>query len=221
MGKAAGKIVLNAALGFDSFVVMRQGLPATQPGELELGCYFCNDVVAPADVRAAPQPPLPLVLRPPLTAAVRSRTPTLDQQCTVTRPGVAPLASALAVELLVSVLQHPAGARAPPSSDGDGDGDGADAHPLGALPHTLRGSLATFRTLALHGQPYDCCAACSPRIVARYRDHGWAFVHRALTEPGWVEDVSGLREVQLRADQAAADVEWSDDDAEDDDGEMV
>lgn len=50
MGKSAGKIVLNAALGFDTFVVMRHGLKTTQPGEVELGCYFCNDVVAPADV---------------------------------------------------------------------------------------------------------------------------------------------------------------------------
>jgi ubiquitin-like modifier-activating enzyme ATG7 len=50
MGKAANKIVLNAALGFDTFVVMRHGLKPTQEGEVELGCYFCNDVVAPADV---------------------------------------------------------------------------------------------------------------------------------------------------------------------------
>jgi ubiquitin-like modifier-activating enzyme ATG7 len=50
MGKSSGKIVLNAALGFDTYVVMRHGLKATKDGEQELGCYFCNDVVAPADV---------------------------------------------------------------------------------------------------------------------------------------------------------------------------
>lgn len=51
MGKAAGKIVMNAALGFDTFVVMRHGLSNPQDPTQELGCYFCNDVVAPTDVR--------------------------------------------------------------------------------------------------------------------------------------------------------------------------
>jgi ubiquitin-like modifier-activating enzyme ATG7 len=50
MGKASGKIVLNAALGFDTYVVMRHGVTASDGGPAALGCYFCNDVVAPADV---------------------------------------------------------------------------------------------------------------------------------------------------------------------------
>lgn len=53
MAKSAGKIVMNAALGFDTYVVMRHGakLDALSEKEYEsLGCYFCNDVVAPADV---------------------------------------------------------------------------------------------------------------------------------------------------------------------------
>lgn len=51
MGRAAGKIVMNAALGFDTFVVMRHGSSNEAHPDTELGCYFCNDVVAPADVR--------------------------------------------------------------------------------------------------------------------------------------------------------------------------
>jgi ubiquitin-like modifier-activating enzyme ATG7 len=58
---------MNAALGFDSYLVMRHGVrssssqppaplsdekPASSklPQIRQLGCYFCNDVVAPSDV---------------------------------------------------------------------------------------------------------------------------------------------------------------------------
>ena len=43
-----GKLVINAALGFDTYLVMRHGMTG---GSHRLGCYFCNDVVAPGDVR--------------------------------------------------------------------------------------------------------------------------------------------------------------------------
>jgi ubiquitin-like modifier-activating enzyme ATG7 len=45
------KICLTIALGFETFLVMRHGLaPLTHNYETNgerLGCYFCNDVVAP------------------------------------------------------------------------------------------------------------------------------------------------------------------------------
>lgn len=97
LGAAKGKIVMNAALGFDSYLVMRHGGPpiAGQPKDLpstdygqspdRLGCYFCNDVMAPSD-------------------SLTDRT--LDQMCTVTRPGLAAIAGGSAVELLMSLLQH-------------------------------------------------------------------------------------------------------------------
>jgi ubiquitin-like modifier-activating enzyme ATG7 len=45
IGASEGKMVINAALGFDSYLVMRHG-----PLGGKLGCYYCNDIVAPADV---------------------------------------------------------------------------------------------------------------------------------------------------------------------------
>jgi len=133
MGKASGKIVMNAALGFDTFVVMRHGQRSENHPDKELGCYFCNDVVAPAD-------------------SVTDRT--LDQQCTVTRPGVAAIASALLVEVMVSILQHPDGALAPaPTSQADETGD----HPLGIIPHQIRGFLSNYQNMVISGKSYDCC----------------------------------------------------------------
>ena len=93
------KLIINVALGFDSYVVMRHGVkdetPTSQtagsdkmPLVKQLGCYYCNDIVSPKD-------------------SLKDRT--LDQQCTVTRPGLSAIASAMAVELMVSVLHHEKG----------------------------------------------------------------------------------------------------------------
>ena len=128
---------------------------------------------------------------------------TLDQQCTVTRPGVAPLASAYLAELLMSVVQHPLGAAAP-APENTRDARAIGSHPLGHVPHLLRGFLQDFQNVVVKGRAYDCCSACSAGIVAAYEDGGWAFVKRALCERGYVDAVSGLAEVQRRANEADA-----------------
>jgi len=220
MAKSAHKIVINAALGFDTYVVMRHGLcvhrqprsssiPVShvtasrhplRPHEEELGCYFCSDVVAPAD---------------------SLKSATLDQQCTVTRPGVAPIASALAVELLVSILQSPLKARAPAPEVATRNSDGTmtappagPEHPLGTIPHQLRGFLSSWQTMSVKGKAYDCCSACSQKILNMYERDGWEFVKRAISEKGFVEEVSGLAEVQRRAEEAEGDIDWDDDEEE-------
>ena len=49
------QIVLNAALGFDSYLVMRHGAREMSTHDSKrLGCYYCNDIVAPADVCFSP-----------------------------------------------------------------------------------------------------------------------------------------------------------------------
>ncbi|KAI9653036.1 MAG: Autophagy protein 7 [Alyxoria varia] len=195
IGKAKGKIVMTAALGFDTYVVMRHGA-STKEGrssDKDLGCYFCNDVVAPID---------------------SMRDLTLDQQCTVTRPGIAAIASALCVELLVSVLQHPLGPSAPAPASRSSERSPA-SHPLGLVPHQIRGYLASFDNMIVHGPSYDCCSACSAKVVTEYERNGWEFVKRALNESGYVEELSGLAEVQRKAEEAARELEMIDDEDED------
>ena len=117
---------------------------------------------------------------------------TLDQQCTVTRPGVAAIASALLVEIFVSILQHPQGAHAPaPAKATEGRGD----HPLGIVPHQIRGFLTDYSNLVVRGRSYDCCSACSNKVLNAYETSGWDFVRRALNEEKYVEELSGLLEV--------------------------
>ena len=62
------QLVMNVALGFDTFLVMRHGVPpaagepAPPPASVKageaytgrLGCYYCNDIVAPMDVSQSP-----------------------------------------------------------------------------------------------------------------------------------------------------------------------
>ncbi|KAI1439263.1 hypothetical protein GGR50DRAFT_12753 [Xylaria sp. CBS 124048] len=196
MGKAAGKIVMNAALGFDTYVVMRHGAePKTDTdADASLGCYFCNDVVAPGDSQ---------------------KDLTLDQQCTVTRPGIAAIASALLVELLTSLLQHPLGhhAPAPATASNTFQGDNSvDEYALGIVPHQIRGFLNRFQNIVIRGQSYPCCSACSEPIVSAYRNEGWAFVKRALEDKNYVAELSGLAEVQRKAEALNNEVDWDEED---------
>lgn len=160
--RALDKICITAAIGFDSFVVMRHGQSTNT-----LGCYFCNDVVAPTD-------------------SMNDRT--LDQMCTVTRPGIAPIVSGYGVEILQSVTQDEATA-----------------------PHQLRGFLHDFSTVKITGQAYKCCSACSPTVVGAWQRDKWEFVKRALNERGYVEELCGLAQLRQQVD----DMELDDDDEDD------
>lgn len=177
LGYAKNKIVINAALGFDSYLVMRHGtLEKSQehPGTEydRLGCYYCNDVVAPND-------------------SLSDRS--LDQMCTVTRPGGALMASSLAVELLVSILQHPDKQLAPSLGNSK----------FGDVPHQIRGFLHNFQQTKLYAPNYKHCSACSEAVIDKYIEDGWEFVKRCLNDSKYLEDVSGLTKVQQEAEEAS------------------
>ncbi|KAI9338523.1 hypothetical protein BDR26DRAFT_838181 [Obelidium mucronatum] len=192
MGAATSKIVINCALGFDTFLVMRHGVrSALIPAGVDaedvhggvMGCYYCNDVVAPAD-------------------SLSDRT--LDQQCTVTRPGLSLLASGLAVELMVSILNHPNGQWAP--ADTVAGPTEPTQHPLGIVPHQIRGFLTHFSNLLVSGRSYDKCTACSAPVLEEYKRDGAVFVEKVLKNPKYLEELTGL--TKLHNDTENADVDW-------------
>ncbi|GAA6027462.1 hypothetical protein JCM8097_007874 [Rhodosporidiobolus ruineniae] len=229
MGKAKGKLVMNVALGFDTFLVMRHGMarasssssgtdepkPTVTPGAPytgPLGCYYCNDVVAPMD-------------------SLSDRT--LDQMCTVTRPGIASIASSTAVELMVSVLQHPKGPHAPsdiplssssaaqPSSkSSDAEEGGEAASPLGLVPHQIRGFLAQFENLKITGQAYDRCTGCSSAILDAYAADPFGLVQKAAEDAKYLERLTGLDKLEEETERMMAEgVDWDEDEDEDGEGE--
>ncbi len=90
--------------------------------------------------------------------------------------GLAPVAGALAVEVLVALLQHPRRQRAPAPHSGGAGQEGV----LGAVPHMVRGQLHGFQQTLMQGAAFSQCTACSERAVREYRRRGWHFVLDAL-----------------------------------------
>ncbi|XP_050667265.1 ubiquitin-like modifier-activating enzyme ATG7 isoform X2 [Leptidea sinapis] len=195
-----GKIVINAALGFDSYLVMRHGVGLAStagthinsthvPGS-QLGCYFCNDVTVPGN-------------------SLRDRT--LDQQCTVTRPGVAAIAGALAVEILVGLLQHPLRIDAPAAYN-QSDDDTLNGV-LGIVPHTIRGFLHSYQNVTPTCTKFQQCIACSDIVIQKYREEGIQFLFKVFNSGTYLEEITGLSELQLSAEMSEI-LTFSDEDQE-------
>ncbi|VDL19125.1 unnamed protein product [Hymenolepis diminuta] len=190
------KIAITAALGFDTFLVMRHGVPTKQgvsPSFIEpslkdskskviegsrLGCYFCNDVVGPAN---------------------STREQTLDQQCTVARPGVSMMASSLAVELCIGLLQHPQGPQAPaePRVTAADRAVINQTHTFGFLPHQLRGFLPQFSEIVPCTTAFSKCSACSQLVLDAYAGEGFDFLLKVFDDPKYVEVICGLTALSM------------------------
>ncbi|SCV70577.1 BQ2448_3339 [Microbotryum intermedium] len=214
IGASKEKLVINVALGFDTFLVMRHGVSSSspakpaapaQPGQPyrgQLGCYYCNDIVAPMD-------------------SLTDRT--LDQMCTVTRPGIASIASSTAVELMVSLLQHPQGVRAPSdvvmpgnamtattAMQEEEEGNGSC---LGVVPHQIRGYLSRFENLKITGQAYDKCTGCSRHIVEAYEKEGFAMLVQAFEDAKYLERLTGLDKIEEETERMMEGMEeWDEED---------
>ncbi|XP_077991416.1 ubiquitin-like modifier-activating enzyme ATG7 [Glandiceps talaboti] len=211
IGASKRKIVINAALGFDTFLVVRHGLKPPKEGAIpsilvsqptdttegaassndngcntipgtQLGCYFCNDVVAPGN-------------------STRDRT--LDQQCTVTRPGISMVASAMAVELLMTLLQHPDGGYAAADTSAKDDHLSCEfVSPLGLVPHQIRGFLSRFTHVLPASLAFNRCTGCSDSVIQHYETKGFEFLQNAFNDPTYLEDLTGLTELHKETHDA-------------------
>eukprot|EP00531_Pseudo-nitzschia_arenysensis_P009309 CAMPEP_0116138548 /NCGR_PEP_ID=MMETSP0329-20121206/12839_1 /TAXON_ID=697910 /ORGANISM="Pseudo-nitzschia arenysensis, Strain B593" /LENGTH=751 /DNA_ID=CAMNT_0003633535 /DNA_START=81 /DNA_END=2336 /DNA_ORIENTATION=+ len=203
------KVLINAALGLDSWLVMRHGGGCSSEEETKgrLGCYFCNDVVAPEN-------------------STKNRT--LDQQCTVTRPGLAPIASSMAAELMVALLHHPKKHWAPgpavkrPSEAGTfsptdhNSNEDDDSSPLGVIPHQIRGSIVTYTMMTPTVPAFFCCTGCSIPVLNAYRADKFSLVSNACAsmDGSYLENLAGLTAFRARAAEKLADLDdldWDDD----------
>ncbi|XP_071928371.1 ubiquitin-like modifier-activating enzyme atg7 isoform X2 [Coffea arabica] len=214
---SANKIAITAALGFESFVVMRHGAGplsmikdsgalsslsaemhnlslTNRMGKQRLGCYFCNDVVAPVDSTA---------------------NRTLDQQCTVALPGLASITSGYAVKLLAGILQDRLGIFADAEFANSANNPSSE-NCLGILPHQIRGSLSQMSMITLVGHASSSCTGCSSTVILEYQKRGLDFVLQAINTPMYLEDRTGLTELKKSADSFNLDWEVGTDDVEDD-----
>ncbi|XP_047345209.1 ubiquitin-like modifier-activating enzyme atg7 isoform X1 [Vespa velutina] len=193
---AMNKITINAALGFDSYMVQRHGVrnltdipvsnvTSQNPDGKNLGCYFCNDITQPGN----------------------SQTDrTLDQQCTVSRPGLSQIAAGLAVELMIAITQHSQGLEAKALTPGIKNNvnsnikDNALEGLLGDVPHTIRGSLWGYESYLTITHRFFSCTACSIPLISEYQKRGFEFILDACNIPNYLEKLCGLEELLKRPD---------------------
>ncbi|EGT50229.1 hypothetical protein CAEBREN_05797 [Caenorhabditis brenneri] len=186
------KIAISVAIGFDTFVVIRHGIGSRSDSlsheaiaesmpYSHLSCYFCSDVTAPGNSTA---------------------DRTLDQQCTVTRAGMSPQASAVATELLASILQYPDPLMCPASVD-------ENTTMLGATPHQIRYFANRYQMILPIVKRFERCVACGDAIAKQYQQHGWKFVLDVMNSPSRLEQVTGLDALQESVN--AIDIEFDED----------
>jgi len=196
------KLAITVALGFDTFLVMRHGIPSGTPPKSsndsapdtvvpgsELGCYFCSDVTAPGN-------------------STDDRT--LDQNCTISRAGVSSIASGIATELLASLVQHEQGAFAPALLASVDESSSL----LGATPHQIRGFLSRYQFMTPTVRCFEKCTACGHNVQQQIAERGFDFLLSVFQEPNELEKTSGLLELQSSVININLDLMGAEEDSE-------
>lgn len=183
IGALYNKNVISIGIGYESFIIVQHGcygaeevrkifadhtpsdfrqLSEDSPlnpvflvdknnPETDYGCFFCSDYVTPVD-----------------TVSNRS----MDQQCTVSRPGVSMQASALAVELYINNLHKGV---------------------IGTEAHFIRGSSgSSFDLTQFENKRFGGCIACSKKIVEKFLSSKEEFLKSSLNESKNLYTYSGF-----------------------------
>lgn len=119
---------------------------------------------------------------------------TLDQQCTVTRPGVSSISASIAVELLVSLVQHEKKNAAPAYYQMSSKNEDATVPEgiLGILPHSIRGYLSTFQNILPATERFSQCIACSEKVLKEFQVNGNEFLMKVFDSADYLEAVTGI-----------------------------
>jgi ubiquitin-like modifier-activating enzyme ATG7 len=183
---ARGTPSFTLALGVDSLLMLRshsctEGSGGAASGDLpapRLSCYFCADPTATFD---------------------GSSGRAMDEACTISRPGLAPIASALAAELVVALLHHEHRFSALDAAGG------AWGSPLGIAPQQLRLDLQSLTVREGAARAFPQCSACSEAVLSEFRRDRGFFLHRALcpSGPAFLEELSGLAALKAARDALA------------------
>ncbi|EDO49806.1 predicted protein, partial [Nematostella vectensis] len=177
MAAARHKLVMTAALGFDTYLVMRHGLrvlsfPSCSPSKPDLtalpgtslGCYFCNDVVAPGN-------------------STRDRT--LDQQLSLRVANL--LSSILNALYSIFTVKNPSLAQWSSITKVT-----CKATRVSIVICQIRGFLSRYQTVLPACLAFDKCTACSSKVVEAYIHGGFSFLQKACNVPRYLEDVTGI-----------------------------
>jgi molybdopterin/thiamine biosynthesis adenylyltransferase len=142
LAKRYDKLLVNIALGYETFVIQY-----IKGGN---GCYFCTDPICPRD-----------------TVSYR----TVDEKCTITRPGISLIASAMAVEHFADIIR-----------------DGKLAF------DQIRYNLGGTRFTIGNTQQNEQCCCCSESMISELADKEFRFVEEIMVDPFVLEDISGYND---------------------------
>lgn len=119
--------------------------------ESDYGCFFCSDYITPVD-------------------SMSNRS--MDQQCTVSRPGVSMQASAIAIEMYINNLHE---------------------GKIGAQSNFIRGcSGGPFELMQFENRRFSGCIACSKKIVEKFASDRKQFLFYSLNESKSLYNFTGF-----------------------------